>query len=332
MNPATLGQIIGASLFAMIATFLLMPGSIRILHRMKVGKAIRSEGPARHAAKAGTPTMGGAVVIVAAAAATLVFTPRVDRALVLVLFVVAFALLGSIDDMRALRLHRAMGLRAREKFAGQVLLAALLAVWTLRVAPEATRQGVPFAGTSWELAPWLFVLLSTLATTASANAVNLTDGLDGLAAGAIAIASAVYAGAAWMAGRPEVGIFAGAVGGACLGFMWYNGYPAQVFMGDTGSLALGAALAAMGTFTGTLLSLPIVGGLFVVETLSVMAQVAYFRLTGGRRLFRMSPFHHHLELEGWSEPQVVVRLWLWAALFGLVGLWAILSGSVGVTP
>lgn len=321
--------VIAAALFSTFVTLLLLPGAIRMLRRLGAGKTVRSEGPARHAAKAGTPTMGGVVVVAAAAAATLAFAPQLGVAVPLVVAFIAFALLGSADDLRALLLRRAMGLRAREKFLGQVVLGAVLGAWALRVAPEVSSLSIPFLGRAWALAPAPFVLLSALATAGAANAVNLTDGLDGLAAGSVAVASAVYAGAALLMDRPSVAIFAASVAGACLGFIWYNGYPAQVFMGDTGSLALGAALAGMALFTGTLLVLPVVGGLFVAETLSVMAQVTYFKLTGGRRLFRMSPLHHHLELGGWSEPQVVVRLWLTAVLFGLLGFWAMIPAIRG---
>lgn len=324
-----LGQMLGAALFGLVATLLLMPGAIKLLIRLRMGKSIRAEGPAHHASKAGTPTMGGVVMVAAAMAGTLAFAPDLPVSLVLVAFLVAFAILGSLDDLRALRLHRAMGLRAREKFAGQLLLGAVLAGWALSVEPDALRLVVPFTGSVWEVGPWAFVALATLATVASANAVNLTDGLDGLAAGSVAAASAAYALGAFWLDKPSVGVFAAALSGACLAFIWFNGYPAQVIMGDTGSLALGAALSAMAIFSGTILVLPLVGGLFVIETASVMAQVSYFRMTGGRRLFRMSPIHHHLELAGWSEPQVVVRMWLAAAVFGLLGLWGMLGGFGG---
>ncbi|WP_324670242.1 phospho-N-acetylmuramoyl-pentapeptide-transferase [Geochorda subterranea] len=324
-----IGGALAAALLSTLVTLALLPGTIRMLRQLGAGKSIRAEGPARHAAKAGTPTMGGVVMVGASAAATLALAPDLDVALPLVAGVAAFGLLGSLDDLRALVRRRAMGLRAREKLAGQLLLGAALGAWALRVAPEVSQLSLPFTQARWDLAPLPFVLLAAVATAGATNAVNLTDGLDGLAAGAVALTSAVYAGAALLMDRPSVAIFAASVAGACLGFIWYNGYPAQVFMGDAGSLALGAALMGMAIFTQTLLVLPIVGGLFVAETLSVMAQVTYFRLTGGRRLLRMSPLHHHLELSGWSEPKVVVRLWLAAALCGLLGLWAMLPGLRG---
>ncbi len=324
-----IGGALAAALLSTLVTLALLPGTIRMLRQLGAGKSIRAEGPARHAAKAGTPTMGGVVMVGASAATTLALAPDLDVALPLVAGVAAFGLLGSLDDLRALVRRRAMGLRAREKLAGQLLLGAALGAWALRVAPEASQLSLPFTQARWDLAPLPFVLLAAVATAGATNAVNLTDGLDGLAAGAVGLTSAVYAGAALLMDRPSVAIFAASVAGACLGFIWYNGYPAQVFMGDAGSLALGAALMGMALFTQTLLVLPIVGGLFVAETLSVMAQVTYFRLTGGRRLLRMSPLHHHLELSGWSEPQVVVRLWLAAALCGLLGLWAMLPGLRG---
>ena len=324
-----LAAAVAAALFSTAVTLALLPGAIRMLRQVGAGKIVRAEGPARHAAKAGTPTMGGVVMVGAASAATLALAPDLEVALPLVAGLVGFGLLGSLDDLRALWLRRAMGMRAREKFAGQLILGAALGAWALRVAPEVSRLSLPFAPGVWELAPVPFVLLAALASAAAANAVNLTDGLDGLAAGSMAVVSAVYAGAALLMDKPSVAVFAAGVAGACLGFIWYNGYPAQIFMGDAGSLALGAALAGMAIFTRTLLVLPVVGGLFVAETLSVMVQVTYFRLTGGRRLLRMSPLHHHLELSGWSEPKVVVRLWLAAALCGLLGLWAMLPGMRG---
>lgn len=321
--------VIAAALFSAGVTWSLLPGAIRVLSRFGARKTIRGEGPVTHGAKSGTPTMGGSVMVAAAAASTLVFAPDLRVAGPLVAALVAFGLLGSADDLRALWLRRAMGLRAREKFLGQAVLAALAGAWALEAVPDARRLWLPFSKASWWLDPVPWLALAAFVIVAAANAVNLTDGLDGLAAGSVAVASAVYAGAAFLMDKPSVAVYAASVAGACLGFMWYNGYPAQVFMGDTGSLALGAALAGMALFTGTVLALPLVGGLFVAETLSVMAQVAYFRLTHGRRLLRMSPLHHHLELAGWAEPQVVVRLWLAAAVFGLVGLWAMLPALGG---
>lgn len=317
------GRVLMAALFSMGVTLLAVPGAIRLLRRLGAGKHIREEGPAHHAAKAGTPTMGGAVMVVAAAAATLALSPRLEVGLGLAAALLAFGLLGSLDDLRALRRRRAMGMRAREKFLGQVLLAVAAVAWLRETAAAPPRWVVPFSPAEWAPPPAAAAAVSVLAVVGSANAVNLTDGLDGLAAGSVAVASAAYVGIAWLLNRPETAVFAAAVAGACLGFIWYNGYPAQVFMGDTGSLALGAALALFALTTGTLLVLPVVGGLFVAETGSVMAQVAYFKLTGGRRLLRMSPLHHHLELSGWPESRVVTRLWLTAAVLAAFGLMAV---------
>ncbi len=312
-----------ASLFSMGVTLLAMPGAIQLLKRLGAGKHIRQEGPAHHASKAGTPTMGGAVPVVAAAAATLVWAPRLQVALALAAVLLAFGLLGSLDDLRALRRRRAMGMRAREKFLGQAILAGVALAWLRAAGAQPSEWVVPFSAATWTPPAPAAAVLSVLAVVGSANAVNLTDGLDGLAAGCMAVASVAYSAIAWLVERPETAVFAAAVGGACMGFIWYNGYPAQVFMGDTGSLALGAALALFALTTGTLLLLPVVGGLFVLETLSVMIQVAFFKLTGGRRLFRMSPLHHHLELSGWPEPKVVTRLWLSAAALAALGVLAV---------
>lgn len=324
-----MGRVLASALVAMAVVLAAGPGTITLLRRLGAGKRVRPEGPARHAQKAGTPTMGGILLVVAVVAALLTLAPRPGLAGAVGAAVTAFAALGLLDDLRALALRRALGLRAREKFLGQVLLALAATLWAVSHLPEARRWVVPFTAQLWEPPLALAVAVGTLAVVGSANAVNLTDGLDGLAAGSVAIASTAYAGIGWAAGNADLAVLAAAVAGACLGFLWFNGFPAQVFMGDTGSLALGCALAMMALLSGTVLVLPLLGGLFVAETVSVMVQVAYFRLTGGRRLLRMSPLHHHLELSGWAEPQVVVRLWLVAALFAAVGWWAATGGGRG---
>ena len=316
-----------AALLAAAAVLAAGPSTIRLLQRLGAGKRVRAEGPARHLQKAGTPTMGGLLLTAALVLALVALAPRPAVAWPVAAGVVAFAGLGLLDDLRALARRRALGLRAREKFLGQVLLGLALAGWASGQLPEARRWALPFLGPVWQPpAPWALGL-GTLAVVASANAVNLTDGLDGLAAGSMVIVAVAYGAIGYATGNVDLMVLAAAVAGACLAFLRFNAFPARVFMGDTGSLALGCALAAMALMSGTVLVLPLLGGLFVLETASVMAQVAYFRATGGRRLLRMSPLHHHLELSGWPEPQVVRRLWLVAALFALLGWWAATGGG-----
>ena len=319
----------GAAMAAAAIVLVTGPGAIAWLRRAGLGQQVRPEGPARHAAKAGTPTMGGLFLVAGCLAAWALLVPPAARVGPDMAVLAGFGALGALDDLRAILRRRSLGLRAREKLAGQLLLGLAASAWAWNHLPRARAWLVPLWGTTWEPAPWLGVAAGALVLVASANAVNLTDGLDGLAAGSVAAASLAYAAIGWARQDWELAVLAAAVAGACLGFLWFNAHPAQVFMGDTGSLALGAALGWMALRSGTVLALPVVGGLFVAETLSVMAQVAYFRWTGGRRLLRMSPLHHHLELSGWAEPQVVVRLWVVSALCAAGGFWAVTGGRAG---
>lgn len=320
-----MGLVLAPAAFSAAVVLAAMPGTLRMLRRLGARKMVRPEGPAHHQVKAGTPTMGGVVIVGAVAAATLIWVPRLGWAMAAVGVWVGYALLGVADDLRALLQHRSMGLRAREKFAGEVALAVVFAIWAWRAIPEAGRLFVPFSEAQVGLGLVAHLLVTVLATVGAANAVNLTDGLDGLAAGSSLLAAVGFVLVALAGGHPEAAVFGAAVAGACGGFLWFNGHPAAVFMGDTGSLALGSAMAVLAVTTSTTLALPLIGGLFVVETLSVIVQVVYFKATGGRRLFRMSPLHHHFELGGWPEPQVVVRLWLVAAAFAVLGVWSILG-------
>lgn len=315
-------ELIYAGLCSFLIALVFGPSAIRFLGRLKAGQRVREAGPKSHVAKEGTPTMGGVIIVLATVAATMLFAePRSSTAAHLLLAAVGFGLVGLLDDFLKVVMKRSLGLRAREKLAGQVLVAAVVALYAMnRVGTE---MYVPFVAAMWDPGPVLFFLVAMGAMIGSANAVNFTDGLDGLAAGATAIAAAVYGIIAYRLGSIDAAIFAAALSGACLGFSWYNSHPAQVFMGDTGSLALGGALGALAVLTRTELILVIVGGLFVIETLSVMIQVSYFRLTGGKRIFRMSPLHHHFELVGWAEPKVVTRFWLVALALGILGILAL---------
>lgn len=308
---------------AFAISLLLGPATIGYLRRLRFGQQVREDGPQSHRKKSGTPTMGGVLILFAAAAAALAFSPSFRQLPYALAVMVGFGLIGLVDDALKVVARRSLGLKARQKLAGQILFAAFFALFALTHNDLGSWIRLPFSADRLLLPSWLYVLLTMGAVMGAANAVNLTDGLDGLAAGASAIAASGLAAMAVMIGHVEAAVLAAAVAGACLGFSWYNAHPAQVFMGDTGSLALGAGLAACAVLLQAHLFLLLIGGLFVVETLSVVLQVAYFRLTGGRRIFRMSPLHHHFELSGWAEPQVVIRFWLVGIVFAAAGVLAL---------
>ncbi|MGI6609167.1 MAG: phospho-N-acetylmuramoyl-pentapeptide-transferase [Limnochordia bacterium] len=312
--------IVLAGILSFALILLLGPATIRYLYRLKFGQQIRDAGPSAHKKKGGTPTMGGVLIILAISVSSLFVTDSYSALPYALFVVVGFGLIGLIDDFIIVATKRSLGLKARHKLVGQILVAMVLALYVTgepRLGPSLL---IPFTGTVVQLPTWLFLILATTTVVGAANAVNFTDGLDGLAAGASAVAMVVYAIIAYALGSTDLAILAAAVTGACLGFCWFNAYPAQVFMGDTGSLALGGALGAIAVLTATELHLCIIGGLFVVETLSVILQVSYFRLTGGKRIFKMAPLHHHYELLGWPESKIVTRFWLAAMVFGVLGL------------
>lgn len=326
-----------AVLTALIISFLVGPTIIRRLTRYKIGQTIRNDGPQSHLSKAGTPTMGGALILVAIAVTTLLWADLSNRYVWLVLLVtLACGVIGLVDDYRKLVLKDPKGLASRYKFLGQSLvgLAAAGYLYAIASTPAETALLIPYLkDVSLQLGPW-FVVLAYLVIVGASNAVNLTDGLDGLAVlptvlvgGALTLfvyASshvdfATYLKIPHVLGISELVIFCGALVGAGLGFLWFNTYPAQVFMGDVGALALGAALGIVAVATRQELVLLIMGGVFVMETLSVMLQVASFKLTG-RRIFRMAPLHHHFELKGWPESRVIVRFWILTVILVLIGL------------
>lgn len=317
-------QITRALIISLAVTLALGPVAIPMLRRLKFGQSIRNDGPARHLSKAGTPTMGGVIFLAGLLAAVLVVGWGDRDAMVILGITLGFGIIGFLDDFIKVALKRSLGLRAREKLLGQVLLAALLGVLAPAVLERGTAMAVPFAslvtGHSLYLdpGPWLYILFSVLVVVGTANAVNLTDGLDGLAAGITVAVAAAFIPIGFLAGRPGVSLAMAALVGGCLGFLFYNRHPARVFMGDTGSLALGGALGAAAVLTGSELVLPVLGGVFVLETLSVMLQVFFFQVFG-RRIFRMSPLHHHFELSGWSETRVVLNFWLASVAFALLG-------------
>jgi phospho-N-acetylmuramoyl-pentapeptide-transferase len=310
---------------------------IRRLSRYKVGQTVRDDGPETHLAKAGTPTMGGALILVAIAIATLLWSDLTNRYMWIVMAVtLAFGLIGLLDDHKKLVLRDPKGLSARNKYFWQSVagLTASLVLYFTAGSPQETELLVPYLkDVSLQLGPW-YILLSYFVIVGSSNAVNLTDGLDGLAilptvmvAGALGIFAYVaghmdfagYLKIPYIPGVGELVVYCGALVGAGLGFLWFNAYPAQVFMGDVGALALGAALGVLAVEVRQEVVLMIMGGVFVIETLSVMLQVASFKLTG-KRIFRMAPLHHHFELKGWPEPRVIVRFWIITVILVLIGL------------
>ena len=333
----TLRVILG-TITALLVSLIVGPIMIRSLRMNQIGQSVREDGPQAHLSKAGTPTMGGALILVAVTISTLLWADLSNRFVWIVLVVtLLFGAIGWVDDYRKVALGNSKGLSAKHKYFWQSVVglgAGLVLVITAQ-SPAETKLIVPFfKHVVFDLSPWLFVLLAYFVIVGTSNAVNLTDGLDGLAimptvfvAGALGIFAyttghinfAKYLSIPYIAGAGEVMVFCGAMAGAGLGFLWFNTYPAQVFMGDVGALALGAALGIVAVIVRQELVLLIMGGVFVMETISVILQVASFKLTG-RRIFRMAPLHHHFELKGWPEPRVIVRFWIITVALVLVGL------------
>lgn len=309
---------VGAALVALAASLILAPVVVPMLIRLKLGQQVREVGPKTHFKKQGTPTMGGVIFLVALVIAVAVFDRDSARAWALTALTLGYGLIGFADDFLKVALKRPLGLKAREKLLLQVLLAVLFAWYVSRWVP-APGYLLPFH-LGWLRPGWWYGPIAVLAILGAANAVNITDGLDGLATGASAIGFAFFALLGLKLKEPSATLFALAMVGSLIGFLRVNLHPARVFMGDTGSLALGAGLAGLAVISGTVLLLPVVGLLFVIETLSVIIQVISFRLTG-RRVFRMSPLHHHFELGGWSEERVVTVFWVVSALGAVLAWW-----------
>jgi len=322
-------------LTALVISLLVGPYMIRRLGELQIGQTVRDDGPQSHLAKAGTPTMGGSLILVAIAAATLLWSDLTNRFVWVVLIVtLSFGAIGWFDDYR--KLVKGKGLKAGEKFFWQSVigLGAALFLYYSAISPAETQLIVPFFKNVAIDLGWGFVLLTFVVIVGTSNAVNLTDGLDGLAimpivlvAGALGIFAYVtghlnfakYLGFPYIGGVGEIVVFCGAIVGSGLGFLWFNTYPAQVFMGDIGALALGAAVGVVAVLARQELVLVIMGGVFVMETVSVILQVASYKMTG-RRIFRMAPIHHHFELKGWPEPRVIVRFWIITVVLVLIGL------------
>jgi phospho-N-acetylmuramoyl-pentapeptide-transferase len=328
-----------AALTALMISFILGPWLIERMRRIKVGQYIREEGPKSHQIKAGTPTMGGILINIAIVIPTILWADIFNPYIWIILFVtLSYAAIGFIDDYRKLAKKRNLGLTAKQKFGAQfaVALLAALAIAYLPMLKNnySTALTLPFIK-NVVLNLWIFYIPFVMVVLVGAsNAVNLTDGLDGLAIGSTLIAAVTYTALTYAAGHAriadylriawvpqtgELAVFCGAMVGASLGFLWFNAHPAEIFMGDVGSLALGGAIGCLAVMIKQEILLVLVGGLFVIEALSVILQVASFKITG-RRIFKMSPLHHHFELSGWKETKVVVRFWIIAIIFAMVSL------------
>jgi phospho-N-acetylmuramoyl-pentapeptide-transferase len=314
--------VLGAAV-AFLATVLLGPKFIEFLQSRKFGQFVREEGPQTHLIKAGTPTMGGIVMLTGFFGALLVVARPNVATLTTLLLVAVVAGIGLYDDWQKISKKRPEGLSARYKFLLLTLAVVLADVLAVRYVGVTQTVLVPYFDQSLVLGPGivgiaLFSVFLLLVIAGTTNAVNLTDGLDGLAAGTGAMALLSYTAIAFLERQYDVAVICGAMVGALVGFLWYNSRPAQIFMGDTGSLAIGGVLAAAAVLTKTELLLPIVGGLFVVVAVSVIVQVFVYKLTG-RRVLKMAPIHHHFELLGWDENKIVVRFWIAQAAFSAVG-------------
>lgn len=311
-------KILLAAIFAAGLVLCIGPLLIPELHKLKFGQSIREEGPKSHQAKSGTPTMGGIMIILAIVVATVAAAPLTPAVLLALFITLGHFVLGFLDDYIKVVKKRNLGLKAKQKMLGQILIAIVTMIVGTRVLGIDTTIWIPIADVNVDIGVgYYFLVLFVLVGTS--NAVNLTDGLDGLASGTVAIASGAYALVCYMTGHYDLAIFSVAMMMACLAFLRFNAHPAKVFMGDTGSLALGGAVAAVGILTHTEILLVVIGFVFVCEALSVIIQVISFKTTG-KRVFRMSPIHHHFELGGWKETKVVFVFWMVGLIASIVGL------------
>lgn len=316
---------------ALIISLILGPFLIPLLHTLKFGQNIREDGPRRHLKKAGTPTMGGIIFLVGIVVSALLSAekPTSIEMVTVVGSMLGYGLIGFIDDFIKVVMHRSLGLRAYQKLVGQIALAIILTWVAVHLLGRGTDLVIPFTSVHLELG-WFYYPFVAFIIVGITNAVNLTDGLDGLAAGTTLISALCFiliallgatqgGGVAVLAYESDLAVFAAALAGGCLGFLRFNTYPARVFMGDTGSLALGGALVGLAVLTKTELVLLLLGGVYVIEAFSVIIQVISFKTTG-KRVFKMSPIHHHFELSGWNEWKVVLTFWTAALICGLLGI------------
>jgi phospho-N-acetylmuramoyl-pentapeptide-transferase len=312
-------ELIQGLLLAFALVVILMPPYVRLLRHLGFAKQIREEGPQSHMVKWGTPTMGGLLIIVVVLAVFLILRWPVQGGIIPPLATLAFVgLLGAADDY--LNARTGEGIRARQKLLWQTVVAVVVA-WQIQNTYQITAIRVPFAGDVM-IDPIVYVAFAAFAIVAASNGVNITDGLDGLAGGTLAFAFVSFLIIALLnqPTQPNIAFLCALIVGALLGFLWFNVHPAQVFMGDSGSLSLGATLAVIALVTGQILVLPLIGLIFVVETLSDIIQIGYFKVSRGRRVFRMAPLHHHFELGGWDEEKITLRFWIVGILAGLLGI------------
>lgn len=327
-----------ASLTALFLSLILGPWLIRRLRKFQIGQQIREEGPSSHQEKAGTPTMGGILILLSILLPTLLWADlRNPHIWTCVFSLVAFGAIGFLDDYAKIRKQKSLGWTGKQKLVAQIAVAILIGMFLFHLRKYGyfdTHLTVPFFKNWTPDLGWFYLLFLVCVLVGSSNAVNVTDGLDGLAIGTFLIASSAFTVLVYIAGHSafsaylnimkitgagEMTIFCGSMVGASLGFLWYNAHPADIFMGDVGSLALGGGIGTVAVLIKQEILLLSIGGLFVVEALSVIIQVASFKLTG-RRVFKMAPLHHHFELAGWEEPKVVVRFWIVAIIFALFSL------------
>ena len=338
MHYITFRALLAMALSAILC-FIFGPYIISALRRwQKFGQPIRDDGPQTHAKKAGTPTMGGIMILGSTLISTLLLADLRSIYIWTVLFVMlSFGMLGFLDDYLKVTQQNTKGVRGKLKLFVQ-LIVSLVACYIIQLTAtnaHSTHLEIPFFKNVFLDLGYFYLPFAAIVIIGSSNAVNLTDGLDGLAIVPIAIAAASFGLISYLAGNsiyasylqiiyvPNIGeltVLCGAIIGSCIGFLWFNAQPAEIFMGDTGSLAMGGTLGTIGVITKHELVLAIVGGVFVMETLSVIIQVYYFKLSGGKRVFKMAPIHHHFEQSGWSEPKVVIRFWIMAVIFAIIGL------------
>jgi len=327
---------IGAAITAFLILCILGPKFIRWLQLKQIGQVVRSDGPESHLSKQGVPTMGGVLILAAMTISTLLWADLTSGLVWLLIGIsLFFGAIGALDDLQKVTKGNSKGLSPRGKLLLQVAGASMVGLYLILHPEYDGRLAIPFFKTFHPDLGWWYIPFTVLVIVGASNAVNLTDGLDGLAAGPVMISGSVYLIFSYAAGNVivaqylqipyvqgagEVAVFCGTLIGACLGFLWFNAYPAEIFMGDVGSLSLGGTLGAVSIITKQEFLLAIVGGIFVMEAVSVILQVGYFKMSGGKRIFLMAPIHHHFEKKGWQEPKVVVRFWIISIILGLLAL------------
>ena len=329
-----------AVLFGALVTMALTPLWIKVLKKKAIGQQVRADGPETHLVKQGTPTMGGVVMLVAILVAVLLLAAPQADTIILMVVILLTGVVGLVDDGSKVLFQRSLGLTPKQKLILQFLIAIIFCLVAVNMVGIAPTVDIPFIVTldlgilttvipvgDGISIPWLYLVYVCIMMVGMCNAVNLTDGLDGLASGTVLVVMIVMAGIAYKENMLNTAIVAAAIAGACIGFLWFNSYPADIFMGDTGSLALGTALGGLAVMTKTEFLVIIIGGLFVVEALSVMIQVAYFKKTR-KRIFLMAPLHHHFEKKGWSETKVVIRFWIVSGTLAAIGFSIFFAGTL----